>query len=356
MDFLLARTTCTAAASRDAPRPRPRRARRCWRRRVRAHGEQHHLRDVRRGDVLLGLLPRRGGMGPDAGVGLRRRGREQRRASRRARASTATCRPPASSSSSRSASSEHGFFDASAHRARLPAAYNCYPRVDADPGYDPGREDQQMLLRPLFFTSYLIDDFLADSGLFGAGMVVLSSASSKTASGLAYLLSPARGRRGRRPHLAAQRRLRARARRLRPTSSPTRSSARCHAGAPSMSTWRATRTCAAPCTATTATSSPTRRSWARPITTDGRRSRVAARARARRSSSRPTGSPSAQATGGARGSNAARRGVAALREWTDGWLEVIHERGPEALRAAYLDLLDGRIDPARAHVLTLQPS
>ena len=33
-----------------------------------------------------------------------------------------------------------------------------------------------------------------------------------------------------------------------------------------------------------------------------------------------------------------------------------HERGPEALERAYLDLLDGRIDPARAHVLTLQPS
>ena len=43
-------------------------------------------------------------------------------------------------------------------------------------------------------------------------------------------------------------------------------------------------------------------------------------------------------------------------EWTGGWLEVVHERGPEALQAAYLDLLDGRIDPARAHVLTLQPS
>ena len=27
--------------------------------------------------------------------------------------------------------------------------------------------------------------------------------------------------------------------------------------------------------------------------------------------------------------------------------------GPEPLERAYLDLLDGRIDPARAHVLTL---
>jgi hypothetical protein len=40
-------------------------------------------------------------------------------------------------------------------------------------------------------------------------------------------------------------------------------------------------------------------------------------------------------------------------EWTQGWLEVIHGEGPEALERAYLDLLDGRIDPSKAHVLTL---
>jgi hypothetical protein len=40
-------------------------------------------------------------------------------------------------------------------------------------------------------------------------------------------------------------------------------------------------------------------------------------------------------------------------KWTGGWLEVIHERGGEALERAYLELLDGHIDPATAHVLTL---
>jgi hypothetical protein len=40
--------------------------------------------------------------------------------------------------------------------------------------------------------------------------------------------------------------------------------------------------------------------------------------------------------------------------WTDGWLEVVHEAGAPALQRAYLELLDGRIDPAKAHVLTLQ--
>jgi hypothetical protein len=40
-------------------------------------------------------------------------------------------------------------------------------------------------------------------------------------------------------------------------------------------------------------------------------------------------------------------------EWTGTWLQVIHGEGPEALEGAYLDLLDGRIDPAKAHVLSL---
>ena len=42
-------------------------------------------------------------------------------------------------------------------------------------------------------------------------------------------------------------------------------------------------------------------------------------------------------------------------EWTGGWLEVLHGRGPQAVQEAYLDLLDGRIDPARANVLSLSP-
>jgi hypothetical protein len=87
----------------------------------------------------------------------------------------------------------HGFVDGSAHRSQLPAAYNSYARTDADPAYEAAHEDEQMLLRPLFFTSYLIDDFLSDSGMFGAATVVLSSASSKTANALAFLLSRREG-------------------------------------------------------------------------------------------------------------------------------------------------------------------
>lgn len=87
----------------------------------------------------------------------------------------------------------HGFSDGSPHRAELPGAYNAYAAVEADAMYDAAHEDAQMLLRPLFFTSWLLDDFLGEAHAFGAGAVVLSSASSKTASGLAYLLAQREG-------------------------------------------------------------------------------------------------------------------------------------------------------------------
>jgi hypothetical protein len=61
-----------------------------------------------------------------------------------------------------------GFVDASAHRRELDAVYNHDLRCSADPGYEPQREAEQALLRPLFTTSFLIDDFLADNGAFGA--------------------------------------------------------------------------------------------------------------------------------------------------------------------------------------------
>jgi len=85
--------------------------------------------------------------------------------------------------------SDAGFIDGAAHRRALPAVYNQYLSTTADPAYRPATEAQQMLLRPLFITSFLIDDFLADNAFFGARRVILSSASSKTAYGLAHCLA-----------------------------------------------------------------------------------------------------------------------------------------------------------------------
>ena len=86
--------------------------------------------------------------------------------------------------------------DGTAHRAALPAVYNQIQRCAADPGYVTAQEPQQALLRPLFITSFLIDDFLDDAQCFGAQQVLLSSASSKTAFGTAFCLSLRRGRPG----------------------------------------------------------------------------------------------------------------------------------------------------------------
>ena len=82
-----------------------------------------------------------------------------------------------------------GFVDASPHREPLPSAYHRYLGTEADPFYRPDTEEIQMLLRPLFFTSFLIDDQLDDDGLTTRGQIVMSSASSKTAIAAAFMLA-----------------------------------------------------------------------------------------------------------------------------------------------------------------------
>ena len=82
-----------------------------------------------------------------------------------------------------------GFSDGAPHRAGLHAVYNHYLRTSTDGLYRADNEDVQALLRPLFITSWLIDDFLADQQFFGARRMLLSSASSKTAYGTAFQLA-----------------------------------------------------------------------------------------------------------------------------------------------------------------------
>ena len=89
--------------------------------------------------------------------------------------------------------SEAGFTDATPHRANLPRVYNQYLRCGSDPFHSAGTEDVQALLRPLFITSWLIDDFLADKDFFAAQTLILSSASSKTAYGTAFMLAQRSG-------------------------------------------------------------------------------------------------------------------------------------------------------------------
>jgi hypothetical protein len=247
------------------------------------------------------------------------------------------------------------FVDATPHRSSLPSAYNSYMRVDAAPAYEEKYEDQQMLLWPLFFTSFLIDDFLDDSDFFGASTVVLSSASSKTASAAAFLLArrdgieviglTSPGNTGFVEKLGVYDRVvpygdvgslpEATAIYVDIAGNPTVSGAvhahygdrLAHSAVVGDSHWDQTEGEGGelPGPDPVFFFAPDRVSkrtedWGR----DGLESRVA---------------------------DAWRPYV----EWTTGWLEVVHGGGPEALERAYLDLLDGRIDPAVAHVLSPSP-
>lgn len=78
-----------------------------------------------------------------------------------------------------------GFTDTVAHRQPMSPVYNSYTRLAADPEHDPLREAERMIFGPLFRTGFLIDYFLRGQDWFGAEQLVVTSASSKTAMGLA---------------------------------------------------------------------------------------------------------------------------------------------------------------------------
>jgi hypothetical protein len=75
-----------------------------------------------------------------------------------------------------------GYRDQSEHRAALPGAYNRYETAP-----ETSRDDELALLRPLFTTSFLLDDYLGE--IAPDATVILSSGSSRTALGLAWLLA-----------------------------------------------------------------------------------------------------------------------------------------------------------------------
>lgn len=86
-----------------------------------------------------------------------------------------------------------GFLDITDYRQPMSPVYNSYTRLAADPEHDPAREAERMIFGPLFRTGFLIEYFLRGADWFGAGQVILTSASSKTAMGLASVarqLSP----------------------------------------------------------------------------------------------------------------------------------------------------------------------
>jgi hypothetical protein len=245
---------------------------------------------------------------------------------------------------------ERGFVDASPHRASLPAAYNSYAFVAADPMYDAEHEDEQMLLGPLFLTSFFIDDFLADEGFFGAEVAILSSSSSKTALALAFLL-------GRREVEVFG------------LTSPSR-----------VGFVEGTRAYDRVVPYDEVESLPDAKAIYVDMSGNADvRAAVHGRYADSLAHSAVVGATHHDRMGEAEGLPGPRptfffapdrvakrskdwgrdgleaRTAAAWRpfvEWTGGWLEVVHESGLEAVKRTYLELLDGDIDPSRAHVLS----
>ena len=73
------------------------------------------------------------------------------------------------------------------HRAAHAPVYRAFVATTRDPFYQPGidLEDRHALLRGLYVTGFLAEDFFADNDYFGATRVIVLSASSKTAIGFA---------------------------------------------------------------------------------------------------------------------------------------------------------------------------
>lgn len=84
------------------------------------------------------------------------------------------------------------FVDGTPHRTALPAVYNSYDRLGADSG-NATHDNLRALLNPLYGTSFCLVDALQTEAFHNAEQVVILSASSKTAIGLAFGLSQIAG-------------------------------------------------------------------------------------------------------------------------------------------------------------------
>lgn len=80
------------------------------------------------------------------------------------------------------------FMDVSEHRKGLSPVYATLDRVSANPWYKKENEAFEMLLRGLYTTSWLVDDFMFDHDYFGAEQYLITSASSKTSIALAFAI------------------------------------------------------------------------------------------------------------------------------------------------------------------------
>jgi NADPH:quinone reductase-like Zn-dependent oxidoreductase len=248
---------------------------------------------------------------------------------------------------------EAGFFDGSAHRATLPPVYNRYSNVAADPVYDRGREAEHILFFPLFFTSFLLDDFFGDSDMFGAEAAILSSASSKTASAAAFLLA----RRGGTDVIAL----------TSPRSADFVGELGVYDGVVTYDDIDSLERRPS-VYADMAGDAEVRNALHRRLGDELRHDAVVGMTHHEEMGAVPDDLPgprpefffapthAAKRAAEWGGEGLAHRVGEAWRpyvEWTTGWLEVARGSGPDALRSAYLEVLEGRSDPRAGHVLSL---
>lgn len=84
--------------------------------------------------------------------------------------------------------SDQQFIDVATHRSKLPMGYNLYRRVLNEADYDPSLDRERMLLMPMHMTGYVLWDALKSNDWYGAKRILITSASSKTSTGLAYAI------------------------------------------------------------------------------------------------------------------------------------------------------------------------
>jgi hypothetical protein len=245
------------------------------------------------------------------------------------------------------------FVDASAHREKHAPAYRTYSNAANDPVHTPQREDAIILLRGLFITSFLVDDFVADNDFFGADTFVVSSASSKTAIALAFQL----GKRERGPVVGL-------------TSRGNAAFVEGLGCYDRVVTYDDVESIAASGkvvfvdhSGAADTVNRVHRHFG-----DGLVHSCIVGVTHWSEAGRADDLPGAEPTFFFAPTQMVKRskdwGPAGFQQkigeawqryadWTDGWLEVVHGRGPEALVSTYLDMLGGRAKPHRGQVLSL---
>ena len=81
--------------------------------------------------------------------------------------------------------SDKNLTDGKDHRKDLPPVYNNYVRLSGEENYDSAMDNVRALLFPLHITSFCLCDILQNESYLGASQIIIVSASSKTAIGLA---------------------------------------------------------------------------------------------------------------------------------------------------------------------------